>query len=98
MIRSGVIGIAHGKNGGPKIALRKLLDHVQEVLDERKFLIQQKNALAKMAYVEEREIVDNAKFLTRCDTILAEYFVALRILERMVALSDGICLPLAVAR
>jgi hypothetical protein len=98
MVRNGTIGIARGKRGSPMVALRKLLDHVQEVLDERKFLVHQKNALAKMAYAEDREIADNAKFLGRCDAILADYFVALRILERMVALSDGVSMALTAAR
>jgi hypothetical protein len=61
----------------PMVTVRKMLDRVEDLLDERRFLARQTDALA-----DAGEIADNAKFLALCDAILEEYCGALQILEK----------------
>jgi hypothetical protein len=60
------------------IVLRKMLERVEALLDERRFLARQTVALW-----DAGEIADNAKFLAMCDAILADYCGALQMLDRM---------------
>jgi hypothetical protein len=70
-------------DAAPMVALRKLLERVEALLAERRFLARQTGALA-----DAGEIADNTKFLAMCDAILAEYWGALQLLEQMEAVGN----------